>query len=95
MGCGGSTDKGAKTDKNRRRLSVGHVDGKVADLPSGATEADRGLVTQLNDEKVVELLSEWGGRRVSIGSDLDDNRKQSFANKLIQKEGDDVDLTKL
>mmetsp|Transcript_45800 Transcript_45800/g.83964 ORF Transcript_45800/g.83964 Transcript_45800/m.83964 type:complete len:383 (+) Transcript_45800:96-1244(+) len=95
MGCGGSADKAATTDKNRRRLSVGHVDGKVADLPGGATEADRGLVTQLNEEKVVELMSEFAGRRVSIGSDLDDNRKQSFANKLIQKEGDDMDLTKM
>mmetsp|Transcript_33213 Transcript_33213/g.77665 ORF Transcript_33213/g.77665 Transcript_33213/m.77665 type:complete len:385 (-) Transcript_33213:237-1391(-) len=98
MGCGGSADKGAaarSTEKERRRLSVGHVDGKVEEGTGGASEADRGLVTQLNEHKLIELMSEFGGRRFSIGSDLDDNRKQSFANKLIQKEGDEVDLTKL
>eukprot|EP00747_Dinoflagellata_sp_TGD_P145018 gnl/TRDRNA2_/TRDRNA2_176555_c0_seq4.p1 gnl/TRDRNA2_/TRDRNA2_176555_c0~~gnl/TRDRNA2_/TRDRNA2_176555_c0_seq4.p1 ORF type:complete len:390 (+),score=76.60 gnl/TRDRNA2_/TRDRNA2_176555_c0_seq4:93-1262(+) len=99
MGCGKSS--AAKADDSqtqvkdiRRRLSVGHVDeGQDDATNTEATEEDRGLITSLAQETVIEMLSKGGqdgDRKFSIGSNTDMS-KTSFANKTMQQIGDEVD----
>lgn len=92
MGCGSSSSE--KVEKDRRRLSVGHVEGKAeVEDNSEVHEDDRGLITQLNQENIVEMLAKMegeGGRRMSVGSSQDQG-KTSFANKSIQQIGDEID----
>jgi len=93
MGCGGSGQKNQNVGTQRRRLSVGNTGGGPADngADSGADEGDRGLMTSLNNENVLEILQGAGeGRKMSIGSQTDQS-KTSFANKNIQQLGDELD----
>lgn len=96
MGCGGSKDKDVRMENAaRRRLSVGHVDkeaeGESADV---GCEEDRGLITALDRDTVLEMLAAGGDgsgdRKFSIGSATDAG-KTSFANKSISEIGDKVD----
>lgn len=94
MGCGGSKNSDAVVEKERRRLSVGQVD-KTENEAAGAdmSEDDRGLITGLNTESVIDMLSQGNqesDRKFSIGSQTDQS-KTSFANKSMQQIGDDFD----
>jgi serine/threonine protein phosphatase PrpC len=98
MGCCSSSasDRGpAPVGTQRRRLSVGEVDNteKDADVE---TEADRGLMNQLDQQDIVQILNDSGNtgdRKMSIGSNTDGN-KTSFANKSMQEIGDKLDPVK-
>jgi serine/threonine protein phosphatase PrpC len=93
MGC--SSGKGNNIDqveKERRRLSVGNVEGSEDDKGVAVTEEDRGLITSLNNESIIEMLGDEEGRKMSIGSQTDQT-KTSFANKSIQQAGDEIDTT--
>jgi len=92
MGCSSSSEKNLGVEAARRRLSVGHVEGSVDDNSDVALEDDRGLMTQLNRENIIEMLSTdaASGRKFSIGSNTDQG-KTSFANKTMQQLGDKVD----
>jgi serine/threonine protein phosphatase PrpC len=77
----------------RRRLSVGHVDKTEGDSGNEMTqEEERGLITALDRENVLEMLNQGGDgdRKFSIGSATDAG-KTSFANKSIQQLGEKVD----
>jgi len=78
----------------RRRLSVGHVDKEAeGENAESSAEEDRGLITALDRETVLEMVqgdAEQGGRKFSIGSNTDTG-KTSFANKSIQEAGDKID----
>jgi len=78
----------------RRRLSVGHVDKTEGDAGGGemTQEEERGLITALDRETVLEMLGTEGSgdRKFSIGS-ATDTGKTSFANKSIQQLGDQID----
>jgi len=58
------------------------------------SEEDRGLLTKLNEENVMELLGDSDARKFSISSSNDDGHK-SFANKKITQMGDEVKPEKL
>lgn len=93
MGCGGSSNKDTKIEEaTRRRLSVGHVDKTTEQAESGDTsEQDRGMITALNEQNVIEMLKDTtSDRKFSIGSQTDQS-KTSFANKSMQQMGDEVD----
>mmetsp|Transcript_62881 Transcript_62881/g.109796 ORF Transcript_62881/g.109796 Transcript_62881/m.109796 type:complete len:387 (+) Transcript_62881:57-1217(+) len=94
MGCGGSKSTDPKVEEAvRRRLSVGHVDKTDGEANGDITEEDRGMITGLNTENVIEMLSHGGqdgDRKFSIGSQTDQS-KTSFANKSMQQLGDEVD----
>lgn len=93
MGCAQAGGGGGKpgVDNNRRRLSVGQADASSVETSQDATEADRGFLTQLDAETIVDMLADSQGRKMSIGSD-NDAGKTSFANKTIKEEGDKMDL---
>jgi serine/threonine protein phosphatase PrpC len=76
----------------RRRLSVGHVDKDKEEESSGVTqEEDRGLITALDRDTVLDLIGAGDGdRKFSIGSNTDTG-KTSFANKSIAELGDKMD----
>jgi len=99
MGCTSSSgDKNQPvTDTQRRRLSVGAVDkdGQQTNQDDAArTEDDRGLITKLSEENIIDMLNAGDtDRKFSIGSQTDQT-KASFANKSIQKLGDEVDTNK-
>lgn len=86
MGCASSGSPGAlRPDGQRRRLSIGNVDGE----PGGAAEreADRGLIAQLNQATIIDMLGTTGDRKFSVGSQTDQG-KTSFQNKSLQQIGD-------
>lgn len=91
MGCNQSSgaSKGTKVEQPRRRLSVGGVDNtEVSTTQEASLEEDRGLISKLNQESVLELLNQpEGGRKMSLGSATDQG-KTSFANKSIVELGD-------
>jgi len=90
MGCGSS--KATEVETQRRRLSVGNVD-KVNEADGGPTnEDDRGLITMLSEEAILSMAAAGEGRKMSIGSHTDQG-KTSFANKTINKEGDEDNYT--
>jgi serine/threonine protein phosphatase PrpC len=94
MGCGSSSSE-TNVQKDRRRLSVGHVEGKDASDEGGDVKEDeRGLITQLNEANIVDMVAKMEGpetgRRMSVGSSQDQG-KTSFANKTFAQIGDDVD----
>mmetsp|Transcript_72028 Transcript_72028/g.156376 ORF Transcript_72028/g.156376 Transcript_72028/m.156376 type:complete len:384 (+) Transcript_72028:78-1229(+) len=93
MGCGGSrSEPDPKIAENRRRLSIGSVDGEVATQES--ISEDRALVVALSEadiEKLLEGAGQVGERKYSIGSTTDD-AKTSWADKQLQKLGDSSDL---
>lgn len=78
----------------RRRLSVGHVDKTEGDGSEAqmSQEEERGLITQLDRENVLEMLNQAGDgdRKFSIGSATDAG-KTSFANKSINALGTEID----
>lgn len=90
MGCCGSGANGPTVEASRRRLSVGQVDKDGQEANEAVNDDDRGLIKQLNDENILEMLKDTGDRKFSIGSDQDDG-KTSFANKKVQNQGDTVD----
>jgi len=95
MGCGGSKQGAVMEEAARRRLSVGHVDkaeGEDNNASDLSAEEERGLITALDRENVLEMLAGdgTGDRKFSIGSATDVG-KTSFANKSIQALGDKVD----
>eukprot|EP00928_Gymnodinium_smaydae_P033290 TRINITY_DN23885_c0_g1_i1.p1 TRINITY_DN23885_c0_g1~~TRINITY_DN23885_c0_g1_i1.p1 ORF type:complete len:397 (+),score=72.52 TRINITY_DN23885_c0_g1_i1:36-1226(+) len=90
MGCSSSSNPAIEA--SRRRLSVGAVDKVDSEPYVKTTEADRGLLSSLADQDIMDALktSDVNGRKVSIGSSTDAG-KVSFANKTIQQVGDDMD----
>mmetsp|Transcript_17243 Transcript_17243/g.30238 ORF Transcript_17243/g.30238 Transcript_17243/m.30238 type:complete len:374 (+) Transcript_17243:83-1204(+) len=92
MGCAAS----AKEDQYgiRKRLTVGYVDPDVADsIGTGdVDEQERGLMTRLNNESLLDLLERADnvGKKVSIGSKTDESRV-SFSNKSTNLMGDELD----
>jgi len=96
MGCANSSGAQAPApEPTRRRLSVGNVDTSAAVEDGGATSAeeDRGLISALSANNIIELLEQVGEtsrRRTSISSETDQG-KTSFANKTIQQLGDEID----
>merc|ERR1719215_1482530 len=91
MGCCGSSQANGPTpEAARRRLSVGHVDKDGSETNDAINDDDRGLIKQLNDENIIEMLKDTGDRKFSIGSDQDDG-KTSFANKKAVNEGDKIE----
>mmetsp|Transcript_13159 Transcript_13159/g.29279 ORF Transcript_13159/g.29279 Transcript_13159/m.29279 type:complete len:381 (+) Transcript_13159:86-1228(+) len=92
MGCASSSGVKAP-ETQRRRLSVGHVEGNADEAQTEAKEEDRGLISALNEQNIIELIEaagETGGRKMSIGSNTDQG-KTSFANKTMQQMGDEID----
>merc|ERR1719161_1775980 len=98
MGCSGSSATppasgaggGTAVDRERRRLSVGAVDGEEAQAEdTGTAEADRGLIENLANEDAIKTLAQrlgggdGKGRKFSISSETDKdlNRRTSFADK--------------
>jgi len=99
MGCASSssTVEQNKVDAQRRRLSVGHVEGTAEDATVELDEEGRGLLTALTDKNIIDLIEtsgEGNGRKMSIGSNTDTG-KTSFANKTMQAIGDDIDPLQL
>jgi serine/threonine protein phosphatase PrpC len=91
MGCGSSKPAETQVSTDRRRLSVGSVDATDQEQGAQISEADRGLITSLNNESIMEFIGQEGdGRKFSIGSQTD-QQKTSFANKTMQQAGDEVD----
>mmetsp|Transcript_113158 Transcript_113158/g.221887 ORF Transcript_113158/g.221887 Transcript_113158/m.221887 type:complete len:384 (-) Transcript_113158:183-1334(-) len=95
MGCCASNASAAARapEAQRRRLSVGHVEGKADEANTDATEEDRGLISALNEQNIMEMIEaagEGNGRKMSIGSNTDQG-KTSFANKTMQQMGDEID----
>jgi serine/threonine protein phosphatase PrpC len=94
MGCGGSKNEKME-NAARRRLSVGHVDKTgVEEAESGNAEEDRGLMTDLDSKNVLEMCTNDGDRKFSIGSNTDTG-KTSFANKKMDAIGDKIDPSSL
>jgi len=95
MGCAGSNSLKME-NAARRRLSVGHVDkpkeGEEEGAAGSETEEDRGLITALDRETVLEMIAGegTGDRKFSIGS-ATDTGKTSFANKAINEIGAKID----
>jgi len=94
MGCASSTTaEQTQVKAARRRLSVGHVDGSGQEAGDGDnTEEDRGLISALNEQSIIEMCGGEQGRKMSIGSETD-HGKASFANKSMQQMGDEIDTT--
>jgi serine/threonine protein phosphatase PrpC len=94
MGCASSSQGGSvPVSDRRRRLSVGEVDRNTADVDNPETEEDRGLMTQLDEKNIVELLNDIGmagDRKMSLSSNTDQG-KTSFANKTMKEMGDKLD----
>jgi len=97
MGCCSSSSGGSPqpVGVQRRRLSVGEVDNteKEQDVE---TEEDRGLMNQLDQQDIVQILNEAGNagdRKMSIGSNTDQG-KTSFANKSMKQIGETLDPQK-
>lgn len=94
MGCASSTNKNIEAGTGRRRLSVGNVDNENAESSeTDTTEADRGMISSLNEATIIQLIEQSGddqGRKMSIGSNTDQG-KTSFANKSMQQMGDEID----
>jgi len=96
MGCGQSGKKEAKDPQgsvqaNRRRLSVGTDPETVNEDSNIGGEENRGLISQLDNESLMELCASMAGehRKMSIGSTTDQG-KVSFANKSVKEVGDKV-----
>jgi len=96
MGCSGSKANDTKMENaSRRRLSVGHVDGTPDEATTDAgQEENRGLITALDSESVLQMVGGDGDRKFSIGSETDQG-KTSFAAKSIAQLGDKVDTANL
>jgi len=94
MGCSGSSGKQkVEVPAERRRLSVGIVENEEATEEIDVREEDRGLLSALDNETVLQLLEGKNikaGRRMSIGTALDAG-KEAFANKAIQQLGDAIE----
>lgn len=98
MGCANSSSgqpQAKAPETARRRLSVGHVDATVEEANTSSIEEDRGLISQLNDKNIIEMIEhvsagDVGGRKMSIGSNTDTS-KTSFANKTFASIGDEID----
>mmetsp|Transcript_8627 Transcript_8627/g.17681 ORF Transcript_8627/g.17681 Transcript_8627/m.17681 type:complete len:380 (-) Transcript_8627:177-1316(-) len=93
MGCASSAGSAKAPETQRRRLSVGHVEGTADAASADATEEDRGIISSLNEQTIIELVDAAGdnmGRKMSIGSETDQS-KTSFANKSMQQMGDEID----
>lgn len=100
MGCGGSkasADEPKVDEAVRRRLTVAHTVATDGEATVEITEEDRGLITGLNVQNVIEMLGQGQdgslspGRKFSIGSQTDQG-KTSFANKTMQQIGDEIDV---
>jgi len=90
---GKAKEPGPTTEAARRRLSVGHVDKTGRETDEEATQEDRGTLKALDEKDVLDMLAnedKVGGRRFSIGSDMDAG-KTSFADKKIKEDGNDRD----
>jgi len=90
MGCCSSKNSKNATPsvgENRRRLSVGEGGGDGVEVD--ITEEQRGMITGLNQNTILDLVN-VEGRKMSIGSSTDQG-KTSFANKSLQELGDFVD----
>jgi len=96
MGCCGSlTSKGNEpgVQANRRRLSVGNDPDGEGESPTDIGEIERGLISALDQQSIIEMLSTTeSDRKMSIGSTTDQG-KVSFANKTITQLGDKLDPT--
>jgi len=95
MGCASSNSaiNEQKPDAQRRRLSVGHVEGTAEEATAEVSEEDRGLLSALSEQTIINLVEAQGeinGRKMSIGSNTDTG-KTSFANKTMQQMGDEID----
>eukprot|EP00929_Paragymnodinium_shiwhaense_P070028 TRINITY_DN3540_c0_g2_i2.p1 TRINITY_DN3540_c0_g2~~TRINITY_DN3540_c0_g2_i2.p1 ORF type:complete len:389 (+),score=86.71 TRINITY_DN3540_c0_g2_i2:123-1289(+) len=98
MGCAGSSNVTPSIEAARKRLSVGMIDGDAA--VSAAVhddEADRGLMTTLKAEDVVELCKSrgTGNRRISSIGSAHDVGKHSFGVKKMDQAGDKFEGKKL
>lgn len=95
--CGSSTSSQIPVEATtRRRLSVGHVEKDADDVENEVTEEDRGLLTGLAAEDVIQMINhsgQEGDRKYSISSDTDGG-KTSFANKTMKTIGDEIDPVK-
>jgi serine/threonine protein phosphatase PrpC len=96
MGCAGAKadaaggSPGNLKNDNRRRLSVGHVDQAGGNGAAEDSEVDRGLIGELNEKNIMEMLQDQGDRKFSIGSNTDQG-KTSFAAKTVQEMGEKMD----
>mmetsp|Transcript_68846 Transcript_68846/g.155995 ORF Transcript_68846/g.155995 Transcript_68846/m.155995 type:complete len:388 (-) Transcript_68846:142-1305(-) len=100
MGCCSSSDgkgrgKDVSVEQGRRRLSVGTTDQEDRSSNEEVSEADRGLLTSLEQRDIVAMIEHDGGggengRKMSIGS-VTDQGKTSFANKTVHSYGDKLD----
>jgi len=78
-------------------LSVGEVDAATGN-DAEVTEEDRGLIKQLNEQNVMDMIQDSGeDRKFSFGSctDAELQKKAAFSNKQVEKAGDTVDTSKI
>mmetsp|Transcript_99454 Transcript_99454/g.222949 ORF Transcript_99454/g.222949 Transcript_99454/m.222949 type:complete len:388 (-) Transcript_99454:292-1455(-) len=100
MGCCGSSGQNNNYPGNvttpRRRLSVGNVDANQQESSSDVGEENRGLMKSLDEEAILNMITDAdNGRKMSIGSTTDAG-KTSFIEKTQKQEGDEeIDLTGL
>lgn len=101
MGCSGSSSagaaKGPPVADRRRRLSVGQVDGETKYTDVEISEEDRGVITSLDEQNILEMIEmPDGDRKFSFGSDTDKelSKKASFAEKKMNQMGAPVDPNK-
>lgn len=91
MGCC-QANASVQVTKQRRRLSVGEVHDDGNDTADAETaESDRGLITSLQQEDVVKMLSAMSARRASVVNSMPDQGSTSFANKTMQMLGEEID----
>jgi serine/threonine protein phosphatase PrpC len=103
MGCGGSSANnpnsggGEKVSERRRRLSIGQVDGNNIYTDVEISDEDRGVLTTLDEQNILEMIEmPDGDRKFSFGSDTDKelSKKASFAEKKMNQMGAPVDPNK-
>mmetsp|Transcript_85494 Transcript_85494/g.151254 ORF Transcript_85494/g.151254 Transcript_85494/m.151254 type:complete len:385 (+) Transcript_85494:51-1205(+) len=96
MGCCASSNaSNVAVEKDRRRLSVGAVDGSAgaASDDKDTDGGNRGAIASLGEQSLLDVITQAGmpdGRRVSVGSQTDQGTT-SFANKSITSMGDELD----
>jgi len=91
--CCSSSDTQPDINVSRRRLSIGQLDPKAeTGRRSSFTSEDRGLISSLKEQSIIDLLEAQGnldGRKMSVSS-TSDEFKESFRNKSMQELGDKI-----
>lgn len=97
MGCCGASSgqKDVPVSQQRRRLSIGQMDGETKYTEAEISDEDRGIITTLDEKNILEMLESNAddGRKFSIGSETDEElaKKETYGEKKIARLGSPVD----